>query len=635
MKRLLSVLFFLMAGCLATSAQNILIEAESFQQKGGWVVDQQSQATMGTSYLMAHGMGEPVEDASTEVYIPKRGSYAIYVRTYNWTSPWYEGEGPGRFGLSLNGVELHSNLGTTGKQWAWQKVGEVNLKKGLNQLSLHDYTGFNGRCDAIFLSRKSKVVPPEENLADFRRQMLPLKDKPTDAGHFDLVVVGGGIAGCTAAVSAARLGCKVALIQNRPLLGGNNSSEVRVGLSGLISQHPYPNLGNTVDELGGVGFWTLHEARKDKESLRSRQILKIIKENPEKRKHNAGPASNYADDKKLAFVQGEKNVSLFLNTHVFDVKKEGNRIVAVVGRDIMTGQETIFHGTFFADCTGDGDVGFLAGADYRVGRESKAQTGEKNAPEKADKLVMGTSVQWYANEEKENSTFPECPWAVQFNEKTALPILRGDWNWEAGLNNDQITEIEYIRDHALRAAFGNWSFLKNHSSKKEQFANKKLAWVAYIGGKRESRRLMGDVILCEQDIMSGRQFDDATFTTTWEIDLHYPKARQGVDDEPFLSYAIPIRIQPFAVPYRCLYSRNVENLFMAGRNISVTHIALGTVRVMRTGGMMGEVVGMATSLCKKHSTQPRAIYSHHLDELKALMKKGVGVLGFPESGLTK
>ena len=154
---------------------------------------------------------------------------------------------------------------------------------------------------------------------------------------------------------------------------------------------------------------------------------------------------------------------------------------------------------------------------------------------------------------------------------------------------------------------------------------------AYIGGKRESRRLMGDLVLREQDILNDIQYEDATFTTTWGVDLHYPKPIQGMKEEPFLSYCDVQEIKPYAVPYRCLYSRNIGNLFMAGRDISVTHVALGTVRVMRTGGMMGEVVGMAASLCKKYHTDPRGVYEKYLSDLRILMKQGVGKSGFPEA----
>ncbi|WP_434019651.1 FAD-dependent oxidoreductase, partial [Parabacteroides goldsteinii] len=167
---------------------------------------------------------------------------------------------------------------------------------------------------------------------------------------------------------------------------------------------------------------------------------------------------------------------------------------------------------------------------------------------------------------------------------------------------------------------------------REEFAGKKLAWVAYIGGKRESRRLLGDIILREQDLLEKVPYEDATFTTTWGVDLHYPKLIAGMEEEPFLSYCDVQEIEPYPVPYRCLYSRNIDNLFMAGRNISVTHVALGTVRVMRTGGMMGEVVGMAASLCRKHQTLPRGVYEKYLPDLQVLMSRGVGKSGFPEAG---
>ncbi len=202
-------------------------------------------------------------------------------------------------------------------------------------------------------------------------------------------------------------------------------------------------------------------------------------------------------------------------------------------------------------------------------------------------------------------------------------VTKGDWDWETGLNRNQVKEAEFIRDYALRVTFGNWDFLKNRSSDKSKFARHRLEWVAYIGGKRESRRLTGDLILKEQDILDKTVYPDASFTTTWPVDLHYPKENENFTGEPFRSVAISRKIDPYPVPYRCLYSANISNLFMAGRNISVTHCVLGTVRVMRTGGMMGEVVGMAASLCKKKNALPRDIYQTYLEDLKNLMKAGV------------
>lgn len=607
----------------ADNTESIFIEAESMDSFGGWVLDQQSMASMGSPYIMAHGMGVPVEDAITTVSNEEGGSFYLWVRTRDWTRRWDRDESAGRFQVLVNGKPARRVLGTENAEWHWQYGGKIRLQKGENTIALHDLTGFNGRCDAIYLTRSRKFDP--QTHIDSLRQ----KSEVTELSEeYDLVVVGGGIAGCCAAITASRLGCKVALINNRPVLGGNNSSEVRVGLSGLIMQEPYPNLGNLMDELGGVGHWTKYEAEKDPDSERSRQIMAILEKHPEKIIHNAGPKSNYEDEKKLNLVLAEPGITLFLSTHVTDVETEGNRIVSVTGQNIISGERTKFRGKLFADCTGDGDVGFLAGADYRVGRESKEETGEIQAPEKADSMVMGTSVQWYADDMGAPAPFPACPWAVEFNENTYRPMVHGDWNWETGMTRDQIKEIEYIRDYALRSVYGNWDYIKNRSSKKEEYSAYKLQWVAFIGGKRESRRLLGDVILCEQDLLEAKKYDDASFTTTWGMDLHYPKVIEGFDGEPFMSYCKTQKHKPYAVPYRCLYSRNIDNLFMAGRNISVTHAALGSVRVMRTGGMMGEVVGMAASICKENDALPRDVYTTHLKDLKVLMRKGIGQRGF-------
>jgi hypothetical protein len=609
-------------------AQTILVEAESFTDRGGWTVDQQAMDVMGSPYLLAHGLGTPVADAVTKIKVASGGEYRVWVRTRDWVAPWKAPGAPGKFQLLVNGKPLKMTFGTEGAAWHWQDGGSVNLPAGKLKLALHDLTGFDGRCDAIIFSCDKDFRPPNSDpaMAEFRRKALGLPDKPEDAGEFDLVVVGGGMAGCCTAVSAARLGCKVALIQDRPVLGGNNSSEVRVGLSGLIHQQPYPRLGDLVDEIGPVGHWPLYEAKRDPESPRSKHILAVIEQHPEKKIHNAGPASNYEDDRKQRVVEAEKNVRLFLNTHVVRAEKKDGRIAAVIAKSILTSRETRFRGRLFADCTGDGTLGFLAGADFRVGREAQSETGESRAPEKADKLVMGTSVQWYAEEGAKPAPFPDCPWAMRFTAETCQKLTKGDWDWETGMNLDQVTEIERIRDHALRVTFGNWAFLKNHSDMKEKIAKHRLAWVACIGGKRESRRLLGDVILQEQDVVGQRAFPDASVTTTWSIDLHYPHPENTrlFPGEEFRSIARHTKVKPYPIPFRCLYSRNVPNLMMAGRNISVTHVALGTIRVQRTTGMMGEVLGMAAALCKQHDRLPRGVYDHHLDQLKTMMTRGVG-----------
>ena len=620
-------MFFLMSVITSAEAHTILVEAENFEDTGGWVIDQQFMDQMGSPFLLAHGLGQPVKDAITAVTFPAAGTYRVWVRTRDWVAPWNAPGAPGKFQLLVNGVPLKTIFGTEGAEWHWQDGGTVKIINTQTTLALHDLTGFEGRCDAIVFTTDTNFNPPSagEQMAVFRCKALGLSAKPKLAGNFDLVVVGGGIAGTCTAVSAARLSLQVALIQNRPVLGGNNSSEVRVGLSGKTNLPPYPALGNLVKEIAPVGYYDFIEAMKNPDDPKSKKILKMDRV---KMVHNAGPALNYEDDKKLRVVRAEKNIHLFLNMHVFKVEKQGDSIIGVVAKNIRDSSELYFHAPLFADCTGDGSVGYLAGADYRMGRESREQTKESLAPEKPDKITMGTSVQWYSAQTKKPTRFPDCPWALQFTDQTCQNATRGDWNWETGLNRNQITEFEYIRDYSFRAVYGNWSFQKNHSRNKNKYANYKLDWVAYIGGKRESRRLLGDCILQQQDIQGRKRFPDSFVTTTWTIDLHYPspKNTEHFPGEEFRTIAKHNRIKPYPIPYRCLYSRNIRNLMMAGRCISVTHVALGTVRVMRTCGMMGELVGMAAALCKQYNTDPRGVYQNHLARLKQLARRGVGKL---------
>lgn len=462
MKLLFSVCLCIIS-LLSSSASNLFIEAESFTKKGGWVVDQQFMDLMGSSYLMAHGMGEPVEDAQTEVTFPGKGTYYVYVRTYNWTSPWKDGEGPGKFSLYVGNKKLASPLGCEGNAWMWQAAGKVTIKDVNTELRLHDLTGFDGRCDAIYFTTEEDAVPPSDvaSLEKFRREKLNLPAEAPLAGEYDLVVVGAGIAGMSAAVSAARLGCKVALLNDRPVIGGNNSSEIRVHLGGRIEAGPYKELGNLQKEFGPT------------------------------RGGNAQPADYYEDQKKMDWLLKEKNVSLFTNYRAIAVEKEGNRITAVIAKHIETGEEKRFEAPLFSDCTGDGTIGYLAGADYRMGRESRDEFGESTAPEQADKMTMGASVQWYSEDTKKPSSFPHFEYGVDFNEKNCEKVTMGEWTWETGMNYDQIKDFERIRDYGLLVVYSNWSYLKNEMKENDVYKNRKLAWVAYISGKRESRRLMG------------------------------------------------------------------------------------------------------------------------------------------------
>ena len=601
------MMLFFVSTLIGCRNEELFVEAESFAVKGGWQLDQQFMDVMGSPYLIAHGAGVPVEDACSQVRLPGKGEWHVYVRTYNWVSPWYDGEGPGKFKVAVAGEELSETVGAAGTQWMWQYAGSFNAHRRQVSVSLKDLTGFDGRCDALYFSRvKDPELPADAaGMSELRSGLIKNYNVPSDKGEYDLVVAGGGVAGMCAAVAAARQGLKVALIHNRPVLGGNNSAEVRVHLGGSIECGPYPNLGNMIKEFGHT------------------------------RKGNAKPAENYEDWKKMAFVEAEENVSLFLNAHVTGVEMADGAIAALLARDIETGELMRFSAPVFSDCTGDAAVGYLAGAEWRSGRESQAETGEPGAVEVADRQVLGSSVQWNSKDMGQPSPFPVFEYGKVFTEESVQKVKGGEWTWETGMLRDQVFEAERVRDHGLLVVYSNWSYLKNHSSVREQFADRALDWVAYIAGKRESRRLVGDVMLTQNDILGEGPYEDGTCAASWSIDLHYPDPANTAffPGEEFKAVCTQEYIEIYPIPYRCFYSRNIQNLFMAGRNISVTHVALGTVRVMRTTAMMGEVVGLAASVCHRHGCLPRDVYKTHFADLHTLMEQGAGKQGLPNNQL--
>ena len=598
MKRLV-FLFFLNFFAGYSYAANLWVEAEAFQMKGGWVLDQQFMDEMGSPYLLAHGMGKPVADAQTTIELPEPGTYYIFARTYNWTSPWYQAAGPGAFQLLVNGRKTTKQpLGTTGNCWEWQSAGKVMTKDTRLTLSLHDLSGFDGRCDAIWLTTDPTDLPPSgySELSSFRRQKLGLTNSPQSAGQFDLVVCGAGTAGISAAAAAARLGMKVALINDRPVLGGNNSSEIRVHMGGAINIGPYPRLGDLQKEF-----------------------------NPS-RGGNAQPADYYEDQLKTDFINAEPNISVFPNFHVNAVKVLDGLIHSVTAQHIENGQELTFHAPLFCDCTGDGTVGYLAGADYRMGRESRDEFYESRAPEKADSMTLGASVMWYSEDEGKRSSFPEFQYGMNFTPENCERVTMGEWTWETGMREDKTKHLERVRDYGMLVIYANWSYLKNHMPDSLGYGNRRLGWVAYIAGKRESRRLMGDYILKQDDMTRYLLHEDGTAAASWTIDLHFPDPvnSKNFPGREFKTQTRHTPIYPYPIPYRCLYSRNVNNLFMAGRCISVTHVAHGSIRVMRTTGMTGEVVGMAAKVCTEQKCLPRDVYRYHFTALKRLMERGVG-----------
>ncbi len=618
-KPVLTLAFALLASAFTCPARPVLLEAELFADLGGWDLDQQSMEQMGSPYLLAHGLGVPVKDATTTASFPAPGKYRVWVRTRDWVAPWKAEGAPGKFQLLVNGKALKTVFGTKGADWAWQEGGVVEVGAQAT-VALHDLTGFAGRCDAVLFSNDPNSSPPNDlkTLAEFRNQALGISDQPDEADTFDLVVVGGGIAGTSAAVSAARNGLSVALVQDRPVLGGNGSSEVRVWPEGHTRQKPFPHIGDIVEEIcppksGPTG--------------------------------NAQGGAIYQDERKMKVVRAEPRLTLFLEQRVNAVVTKDQSIVSVTAQNIRTARRTTFRSKLFADCTGDATVGFLAGADYDVSKEGnmgasnlwnvldQSKKEEVLKCECKDKDALSMS----AEAGKVAAPFPRLPWALDLTDKSFpgrggkkgqwanTPISNlGGWFWESGFDKDSINDIELIRDLNMRAMYGAWDALKNVDG---LYPNHRLGWSAFIAGKRESRRLLGDVLLSADDFRKGTPWPDPAFPNTWHIDIHvpHPEFNDGLKGQEFISEATTGKGYeykgPYWAPYRTLYSRNVRNLFMAGRNISVEREALGPVRVMRTTGMMGEIVGKAAWIAVRHQTSPRGVYENHLPLLKQLMEK--------------
>jgi len=566
----------------AASAATVLVEAESFAGHGGWTLDTQFIEQMGSPYLLAHGLGKPVADATTKVAIPAAGTYRVFVRTKDWVARWQADGAPGKFQVIVNGEPLAETFGTKGAAWGWQEGGSVTLPAGEAAVALHDLTGFDGRCDCILFTTDA-AAPPNDSavLAGWRRQALGLPAQPEVKGPYDLVVVGGGYSGMGAALSAARMGLRVALLQDRPVLGGNGSSEVRVWAQGLIRRGKYPRIGEIVEEF-------CDHATK-----------------------SPGTYEEFEDAKKEGLVRAEKSIDLFLDTHAFAVGRDGPRITSVTAIDTKTSRERRFTAKFFCDATGHATIGHLVGAETVM--EPKGR--------------MGMSNMWAWAEADGPRAFPATPWALPLS-MDDFPYPRdhhGQWFWESGFDKDPLADAEGIRDWNLRAVFGAFNAMKNGDGAADH-TTAELTWVAAIGGPRESRRILGDVVLTQDDVVTKRDYPDGCVPSTWSIDLHYPKEEYAkkFPDNPFISIATfddrIDRLYGYPVPYRCFYSKDVENLFMAGRCISVTHEALGTVRVMKTCGMMGEVVGKAASVAVKHGTTPRGVYEKHWAEMDELLQ---------------
>lgn len=606
MRKSLLLAIILFTSCMLIKAQSLLIEAESFTNKGGWVVDQQFVEQMGSPYLLAHGMGVPVKDATTQISIQKAGKYHVWARTKNWApGSW---EAPGRFYIHLNGQKLKNQLGKN-SGWNWEYAGEIQLRKGEVKLSLHDLTGFEGRCDAIYLStNKNEQLP--QNLSEqkaWRDKKTAQENNTKQIEKFDLVVVGGGIAGCAAAIAAAEQGLKVALVHDRPVLGGNASSEIRVHTLGIYGKFE--------------------------------RILKLI----DTEHYPNGSAEAVKDQKKRdENMANYKNIHIFLDYRAFASNVSASKITSVDAQHTSTGTKIRFEAPLFVDCTGDGWIGYWAGAEYNYGREAASKHNESWdvhgilwSPETADNFVMGSSVLWNSENAGSKVDFPKVPWAMDVAGNYAEK--NGEWQWEFTKNElSQIDDAETIRDHLFRAIYGSFYNYKYPNEETKTMIRGKLRpidlsksldrdslrlkWVAYQLGKRESRRLVGDYLYTFNDVRNTTQFEDAVVFETRAVDVHYQENLLHDAMPDFLSEAMFFKTKMYSIPYRSLYSRNISNLFMAGRNFSCTHIGLGGPRVMNTTGQMGAAVGLAAVICKRHTVNPREVYTLYLNEYLSIIE---------------
>ena len=316
-------------------------------------------------------------------------------------------------------------------------------------------------------------------------------------------------------------------------------------------------------------------------------------------------------------VRFQPNLELILNCSVNDLTMDGQRITSVKGWQTTTQTWHVVEAKLFADCSGDSILAPLSGADFRIGREARNEFGEDFGPDEEDSKTMGMSCLIQARETDSPKTFIPPTWANKYLTDSDMPNrghgyrgLNNFWWIELGGEDDSIRDTEVVRDRLLAVAFGVWDHIKNHGDHKAD--NWILDWVGFLPGKRESRRYLGDHILTQQEIKAEGRFDDMVAYGGWPLDDHDPAGMNGTG-RPNTNYPAP---SPYGIPYRSLYSRNIENLFFAGRNISVTHAALSSTRVMATCATVGQAVGIAAAIAVANGLMPRGVYESRIQELQ-------------------
>lgn len=602
----------------------VWLEAEQFADCGKWSNDSQFVAQMGSPYLLATGVGKPVQDAVTKASLPGAGTYHLWVRCKDW----HPAGNPGKFQVLVNGKASAVTFGQAqDDQWRWVDGGEFALQAPAVEVRLHDLTGWFSRCDAVVLAADPTFRPSDDlkALADQRFTYGGVSRDVKQPGPFDVVVTGGGMAGGAAALAAARLGCRVALIQDRPVLGGNASVEIGVGAQGDTTHEPLdPGETGVIEEM---------DPKVTKQANWSVSMDKIIR--------------------------AEKNISLYVNTRATGVEmKDKAAIAAVEAVDVHRGTRYRFAGQVFIDTTGDGWVGYWAGADYHQGSEGREEFNESIAGKANDQTMGNTMVIMNWVTQNKPVPFNSPAWAYHWEKPSDFdkdPIAsvhtRGErpanfditekgrgrdphsadggahkWWVELGGMDGTITKAEWIRDELIRINLGLWDYAKNHDPEFIEYnKNRELVWMNYVPGTRESRRLMGDYVMTLKDYTDKIVHPDSVAFCGWGNDIHHPAGFFAKGNEYMQGFHWKT-----SIPFRSLYSRNVANLMMAGRDISVSHFALGSVRVMRTCCIEGQAAGTGAALAVRNATTPRGVYEKHLAELQdQLLKDGAYIMGRP------
>ncbi len=399
----------------------------------------------------------------------------------------------------------------------------------------------------------------------------------------DFVVVGGGMAGLCAAVAAARNGAETVIIQDRPMFGGNASSEMRMWICGAHG----PN-------------------RKETGLLEELQLDNLY----------LNPDLRYTiwDDVMYGFARQEPKLTILLNSSVEKVETENGRITAVTAWNLVEYTRYRVEGTLFSDCSGDGILR-LSGAKFRQGREARSEFDECHAPEVADLKTMGNSILIQLRRVNVHRPFRAPEWAYHYTDETLpkrnyMPEGNNFWWMEFGGVKDTIKDADEIRNELYKVAYGSWEYIKNHPDGRGH--GWELDWIGSLPGKRESVRFVGDHILSQKEVEAGGDFPDAIAHGGWTMDDHHPEAIY-YPGAPTIFHPAP---SPYGIPYRSLYSINIDNLFFAGRQISTTHMALSSTRVMGTTAALGQAVGTAAAIALRNGTTPRGVYENHLEELR-------------------